>query len=296
MSRMTEAAWQGEHGSRKMASYDIVCIHTIVGNAPAHAAHFSTDMVGGMYQSRDTQFQSAANLEGNPRVIAIENADMPPKWATNDGHAVPAFSASQAERIAQILAWCHKTHGIPLVLCPNSKPGSRGIAYHRQGVDGNFLSSGYKYGGRVPGGEKWSTSAGKVCPGDRRIDQLINIIIPRAIQLAGGTTPPPTPPTTVTGARAGMFAQIVTADNRITEAMIGTDSEVYIRNGANLLELLGATATSLGGTAKSVSLFLHNGSLVVASHGADDVIWYKVFGPDWKWTDWLSSKNIKLHT
>lgn len=293
---MTEAEWQDEHGSRKMSRYDIVCIHTIVGKAPAHAAHFSTSMDGTIYQSRDTIYQSAANLDGNPRVIAIENADMPPTWVTGDGHAVPAFSAAQVESIAQICAWSHKTHGVPLTLCPDSKPGSKGIAYHRQGVDGNFKTSGYKYGGRVTGGEKWSTSGGKVCPGDRRIDQLINEIIPRAIQIVGGDTPTPPPTSTpVTGARAGMFSQIITPDNRIFEAMVGTDSEVYVRSAANLLELLSASSTTLGGYAKSVSTFLHNGRLVVAAHGKDDAIWYKVFGDDWKWSEWLSSKNIKLH-
>jgi hypothetical protein len=54
MARMPGAAWQGEHGSRLMLRYDIVCIHTIVGAAPAHAAHFSTHANGQIDQSRDT--------------------------------------------------------------------------------------------------------------------------------------------------------------------------------------------------------------------------------------------------
>jgi hypothetical protein len=68
-------------------------------------------------------------------------------------------------------------------MAPDSKPESRGIAFHRQGCDGNF--TGYAYGGRVAGGELWSSAYGKVCPGDRRITQLINTILPRARQLAG---------------------------------------------------------------------------------------------------------------
>ena len=181
MSKMPDTLWVGEHGKSKMASYDIVCVHTIVGYAPAHAAHFSTDANGTIYQSRDTVYQSAANLEGNPRCIAIENADMPPTWATNDGHAVPDFTAGQVEAIARIIVWCHETHGIPIAPCPDSKPGSRGVAYHRQGIDGNWAS--YAYGGRVSGGEEWSTSGGKVCPGDRRITTLLTEIIPRALEL-----------------------------------------------------------------------------------------------------------------
>lgn len=193
MSRMPGAKWTGEHGSRKMVRYDAVCIHTIVGHAPAHAAHFSTDANGGIYQSRDTAFQSAANLEGNYRIIAIENADMPPAWNTGDGHAVPDFTPAQVESIAKILVWCNQVHGIPLVPCPDSRSRSRGIAYHRQGIDGNFGS--YAYPGRVPGGERWTKSRGKVCPGDRRIKTLLERIIPRAVVLSRPVHPAnPTPP------------------------------------------------------------------------------------------------------
>src|SRR5690606_20286001 len=190
MARMPGAKWSGEHSPRnKMQRYDIVCIHTIVGYAPAHAAHFSTSGGGTIWQSRDTKYRSAANLNGNHRIIAIENADHGagfPKWS---GDNVPPFTPQQIESIAKICAWAHKTHGIPLVACPNSKPGSRGIAYHRQGIDGNF--SGYKYGGRVPGGEVWTESYGKVCPGDKRIAQIPQIIArAREIVGLGGTTTP----------------------------------------------------------------------------------------------------------
>jgi len=187
MARMPGAKWSGEHSPRnKMQRYDIVCIHTIVGYAPAHAAHFSTSGGGTIWQSRDTKYRSAANLNGNHRVIAIENEDHGPafgSWNTRDGHAVPALTDAQVEANAQILAWAHKTHGVPLQLAPNSRPGSRGLAYHRQGIDGNW--SGYAYGGRVSGGEVWTEHRGKVCPGDRRIAQL-PAILARAKQIVNG--------------------------------------------------------------------------------------------------------------
>lgn len=187
MARMPGADWQGaHHDNGLMSRYDIVCIHTIVGNPPAHAAHFSTRADGHIYQSRDTIYRSAANLNGNYRVIAIENDDLGPEfgvWNTNDGHQVPGFTDAQCESIAQICVWANAVHGIPLVLCPDSRSGSRGLAYHRQGIDGNFGT--YDFGGRVSGGEIWTTSFGKVCPGDRRIHQLIDVIIPRARQIAG---------------------------------------------------------------------------------------------------------------
>lgn len=170
-------------------SPNVVCVHTIVGRDPASAAHFSTGGYGEITQSRDTLYRSAANLNGNWRVIAIENEDIGapfPAWDVRDGHAVPAFTAAQMEAIARILAWCHRVHGIPLVFVTDSRPTTRGVAFHRAGCDGNF--AGYAFAGRVSGGELWSSAYGKVCPGDRRIFQLRDVIIPRARVLAGLAT------------------------------------------------------------------------------------------------------------
>lgn len=183
MARMPGAIWQGEHGGVPMSRYDIVCVHTIVGYAPAHAAHFSVKADGTILQSRDTKYKSAANLEGNDRVIAIENEDHGPafgSWNINDGHAVPALTSAQVAANARILRWAHEVHGVPLQLCPDSRPTSRGLAYHRQGIDGNFDT--YAYPGRVSGGEVWTKWVGKVCPGDEKIAQL-----PEILRLAIGT-------------------------------------------------------------------------------------------------------------
>lgn len=190
MARFPEAEWLGEHSPESpMDRYDVVCVHTIVGYAPAHAAHFSVHGSGKIQQSRDTKFKSAANLYGNHRVIAVENEDHGPEfpsWNTRDGHAVPALTDAQVTANAKILAWAHTEHGVPLQLNPNSKPGSRGLGYHRQGCDGQFGS--YDYPGRVSGGELWSKAYGKVCPGDRRIDQLPEILR-RAEAIVGGIDP-----------------------------------------------------------------------------------------------------------
>lgn len=184
MARMPGTAWVGpHHDNGVMSRFDILCFHTIVGYAPAHAAHFSTRGDGYIYQSRDTAYRSAANLNGNYRVIAVETEDHGSAFGSWSGSNVPAWTAAQVEAHAKIAAWAYQAHGIPLVACPDSRATSRGVAYHRQGIDGNF--SGFAYGGRVSGGELWSSSFGKVCPGDRRITQLINQVIPRARQLAG---------------------------------------------------------------------------------------------------------------
>lgn len=146
-----------------------------MGYAPAHAAHFSVKADGTILQSRDTAYQSAANLDGNHRVIAIENEDHGPAFGDWSGSAVPALTDAQVEANARILRWAHETHGIPMRLCPNSRPASTGLAYHRQGIDGAF--DDYAYPGRVTGGETWTEHYGKVCPGDRRIAQLPEILV-----------------------------------------------------------------------------------------------------------------------
>ncbi len=179
MPRMPGATWAGEHGSSRMTQWDVVCEHTIAGYAPAHAAHFSVFADGRIVQSRDTIYKSAANLNGNYRVIAVENEDHGPAFGTWSKSDVPALTPAQVQANARILRWAHDVHGVPLQLCPNSLPTSRGLAYHRQGIDGNFPN------GRVPGGEVWSKSTGKVCPGDRRIAQL-----PEILRLAKGGAPP----------------------------------------------------------------------------------------------------------
>jgi hypothetical protein len=159
-----------------MDAHDIVCVHTIVGyQAGGNAAHFTTGASGRIVQARDTIYKSAANKNGNHRVVAIENEDHGSAYGAWSGSDVPGFTDEQAEAVAKILAWAHKEHGIPLELVPDSKPGRRGVAYHRQGIDP----------WRVDGGELWTDFRGKVCPGDRRISQLINHIIPRARVLAG---------------------------------------------------------------------------------------------------------------
>lgn len=177
MPVMPGVIWKGDKsGKRLMQRWDIFCIHTIVGNAPAEAAHFSTYPDGDIEQSRDTIYQSAANLNGNHRVIASENADYGPAFngmpRTKAG--VPPLTQAQVEANAEIYKWLHATHGIPLQLNPNSLPTSRGIGYHRQGIDGNF--GGFKFPGRVKGGELWTEHFGKVCPDDLRIAQVPQIL------------------------------------------------------------------------------------------------------------------------
>src|SRR3954467_7474648 len=196
MARMPGAVWRPiAHSGADLSAHDILCYHTMVGSlngtdsyfrgeAPnGPSSHFGVGHDGTIYQWVDTENRAAANLNGNYHIISVETADVGegfPKWNMNDGNAVPSWTAAQVEANAKIAAFVYKTHKIPLSQIPDSKPGRRGIGYHRQGCDPN----------RVSGGEKWSTAYGKVCPGNRRISQIPSVIA-RAKQIAGGATAAP---------------------------------------------------------------------------------------------------------
>lgn len=203
--RYPGASWQplGAQSESRMHSHDIICVHTMVGSLAGTDAYFEDGGYGGteshfgtgpgrgeVIQWQDLAFSADANLDGWHRVISIENADRGPGYPEWGGSNVPRFTDAQAAELVDLIAWlcskeahadcpsdwaCHRD-GIPARLIEDTKPGRRGIAFHRQGCDGNF--PGGIYAGRVPGGERWSSSPGKVCPGDRRIAQTVNEIIP----------------------------------------------------------------------------------------------------------------------
>lgn len=192
MARMPGAQWRPLPGSSttKISSYDILAWHTMVGSlagtdsyfrgsAAGTNSHFGVGHDGTIYQWVDTAYRSGANLNGNYHIISVETADTGTGFPAWTGSNVPAWNAAQIEANAQIAAWVNKTHGIPFDLIPDAKPGRRGNGWHRQGVPGYM----------VAGAEKWSNATGKVCPGDRRIAQIPQVIA-RAKQIAGGQTAP----------------------------------------------------------------------------------------------------------
>lgn len=145
-------------------------------------SHFGIRADGYAVQWQDLDHQADANSEGNGYCISIETEDhgdvfesMPGSYWANDSD-VPAWTDAQIDKIVEIVTWLCDRYNIPKQLVPDSRRGRRGIAYHRQGIDP----------WRVPDGDTWSESPGKVCPGDRRIDQLKTIVIPR---VQGGVPP-----------------------------------------------------------------------------------------------------------
>jgi hypothetical protein len=162
-----------------MSRYRGHCLHIAVSegaslfnyfNTPGNpTSHFYVRYSGVVEQYVDTRFIAPAQLEGNPTMIGTET-----QGGTTNLNTV-GWTAAQLETIARLNAWLHETHGIPLVKMPDSLPSSTGIGYHRLGINP----------WRVDGGELWSKSNAKECPGDLRITQVPGTIT-RATEIVQG--------------------------------------------------------------------------------------------------------------
>lgn len=227
-----------------MRQHDFVCLHTMVGYLKTTdqmfkdggwsgtESHFGVggkwgpdpkdDLEGVVYQWGDTAYKADANLDGNDEVISIETADNAPRLVED----IAGWTPKQLDAIVPLVAWlcskeahkdcpsswdCHKV-GIPARLVPDTKPGRRGIAYHRQGCK---HSTGFKPSGSgwlVAGGVRWSGSVGKGCPGPDRIAQLKSIVIPRVQKILNPPPPKPKPPADPTPPKEPSVAALTEAD------------------------------------------------------------------------------------
>jgi hypothetical protein len=150
-------------------------MHSFFNVSGRATPHFYVNEAGVIEQFIDTGFRATACLDGNNDCVAVES------W---DGGHERDWTALQVEACARIAVFCHTEHNIPLDRCPSSKPGSQGVGWHRLGIDGDFPQPpGQLLGGRVDGGEHWSTSTGKECPWTIKIHGVVDKIIPRARQL-----------------------------------------------------------------------------------------------------------------
>jgi hypothetical protein len=180
-------------GQSRMARHDIFCFHTMVGNLTGTDGMFKKNGWGGteshwgvggiwgpdkaanldgvVYQWQDAEFRADANLNGNHRILSCETADNAPQKASD----IAPWTEKQMVSNAKLAAWACKHFGIPPVLIPDSKPSRRGIGYHRLGIK-HSQGIGKVKGWLVVGGEQWSTSTGKECPGDERVQQMPELI------------------------------------------------------------------------------------------------------------------------
>jgi hypothetical protein len=180
----------GVQTEKKMRAHDIICIHTMVGYLASTddmfkqngytgtESHFGIggrwgsdarrELDGVIYQWQDTDYEADANLDGAPRVLSIETADNAPSLPRE----IQPWTPKQVESIVNLIAVLCLLYDIPPVLIPDTKPGRRGLGYHAQGIAPN----------RVTGGEVWSVSRGKECPGPVRIQQFKTVIVPAVAQ------------------------------------------------------------------------------------------------------------------
>ncbi|MFE7017689.1 N-acetylmuramoyl-L-alanine amidase [Streptomyces sp. NPDC057651] len=114
-------------------------------NSRAQASsHFGTGKGGTLYQWVDTADRAWAQAGGNRTWLSVEN----------EGQGGDVLTDEQLDRVAQVLAWAHKTHGVPLQVA--SSPDGRGLGYHAMG--------GSAWGGHTS------------CPGSRIVAQLADIV------------------------------------------------------------------------------------------------------------------------
>lgn len=146
------------------------------------SSHFYVTYDGTVEQYVDADLIAWTQRSGNATCIGIETQ------GKGDGEWTPAQLAS----IVALVRWLNDHYGISDVSMGNSRPASRGIGYHRMGIDP----------WRVAGGEVWGPR-GKVCPGDRRVAQFPYVVN----AVAGGTPVPPVPTTPPSGGESE--AQII---------------------------------------------------------------------------------------
>lgn len=169
-TKMPGVVWKPirrNYTARKRARTDCVILHIAVteasslqgwfNNPRAYASsHFYVRRDGTIEQYMDADYISWANGAGNSRSITVETQGMGSgKW-----------TSAQVKSLARIAVWAHDRYGVPMRMMPNSRRSSKGVGYHRQGVD--------PY--RVSGGEVWSKSYGKICPGHDRVKQVDDVV------------------------------------------------------------------------------------------------------------------------
>lgn len=182
MARYPGAIWRpitAPKGRKRLTLYNRMNLHVAVSEAASlHGffnrtgrvdSHFYVRKDGTVEQYVDTSMRAFADLQGNDATISVET-----QGGVKNPNGEP-WTAAQIKALASLFAWAAKTHGIPMRLATSSKPGapSRGLSWHRLGIDGNFPKTGILRGrNQRGGGMKYSNAFGKICPGDAKIRQI----------------------------------------------------------------------------------------------------------------------------
>ncbi|MFB8107289.1 peptidoglycan-binding protein [Streptomyces sp. NPDC056007] len=158
MARFSGASWRPipiNHTKNGQESVRGVVVHIMDGtlsgtdswfrNPDAQASsHFGTGRNGQLFQWVDTAHRAWAQAGGNRTWLSVEN----------EGRGGDALTSAQIDRCAEVLAWAHKVHGVPLQVA--SSPSGKGLGYHAMGGKG--------WGGH------------SMCPGVKVVAQLAEIV------------------------------------------------------------------------------------------------------------------------
>lgn len=147
-------------------------LHSMFSRSNSACSHFYVAKDGTVEQYIDTKYRSASDMNGNDSTISVE---------TQGGVHKPEqepWTDAQVEALVKLWKWARDTHDIKNQVAKNTQTNenSAGLSWHRLGVEGNFagrpgiLSTSYK-----PGGIKYSSARGKICPGDAKILQIPGI-------------------------------------------------------------------------------------------------------------------------
>ncbi|MGW6912609.1 peptidoglycan recognition protein family protein [Kitasatospora sp. NPDC054939] len=131
-------------------------------------SHFGLGFDGRLAQYIGTETRADANMYANRRpdgtgAVSVETA-------SNTSHSDP-WTDAQLRALIELGLWLHRQHGIPLRACRSHD--DPGFGFHRM----------------YP---QWS-DGGTACPGDARVRQFHDIVLPGIIAAASGkpTTPAP---------------------------------------------------------------------------------------------------------
>jgi hypothetical protein len=211
----------------------ILC-HTIVGTVSSAIGgrhyHIYIRGDGSFIQRQDLLLRSAASVQANPYSIAIVAEDMGKYFPPWSGSNVPPYTPQQVETLILILSWICRRFGLPASAIRTTCLGdANGIGWHRLGIDGDFPDF-WPLWGRRSGCLETSLSTGKPCPGDNRIWQIVDRIVP-ALAAPKPPTPQPVGDDMVIYERmSGSSAQLVVIESGKQTRLLGADSASRARN------------------------------------------------------------------
>ena len=168
--KMPGAVWKPisrNYTKRKRSRTDCVILHVAVSEAASLKGWFNNPKAGAsshFYVRRDgtieqylgAEYISWANGAGNSRSITVET----------QGMGAGSWTGAQITSLAKICRFAHERFGVPMTAMRNSLPSTKGVGYHRLGVNP----------WRLTYGEVWSSAYGKICPGPDRIKQVPGVV------------------------------------------------------------------------------------------------------------------------